>query len=49
MTVLLHGGHAHTETAASSVSPELFALSVGFLLVGVAVLGYAIRQYTGGG
>ena len=48
MTVLLHEGEVHTEAAASSVSPELFAISAVFLLVGIAVLGYAIRQYAGG-
>lgn len=47
MRVLLHQGHGHTETAASSVSPGLFAVSVVLFLVGVAVLGYAITQYVG--
>jgi hypothetical protein len=48
MSVLLHGGHTHTEAAASGVDPALYgSVAVGALVV-VGLLALALRAYAGG-
>ncbi|WP_162524323.1 hypothetical protein [Halobellus captivus] len=45
MTILLHEGHEHTGAASTAVNPELITVAVIGALVGILVLGYAIKRY----
>lgn len=49
MNLLLHAGHEHTETATSATSTasqELTVAAILGILLGAAVLVYAIKQYS---
>ena len=50
MTVLLHEGHQHTETAASAASAvgsEVIVGAVVGMMLAILLLGYTIKQHRG--